>query len=292
MKRLKLLSIVFFLISAGLFTYCLVFKNADKDKTGPKITMDQDEIKVSIKTGEEEYLKGITAKDEKDGDVTDSLAVESITNFIEKGRRKVNIIAFDKDNNVSRVTRTIVYTDYTSPVYKLTKPLKFAESPKNLTQNLTAADCMDGDVSDKIKIAFNEEMKGLSAGIYSVNFSVSNSAGDVTNLPVTLEIYDPMQESKRPRLGLSEYLINISKGQGIDPWSYLETVVIDGMEYEKGEDGNFYGTRDPEAVLVREQIIVENPVDVNKTGVYEVKYSATDSEGTEGNIRLIVVVNE
>lgn len=47
--------------------------------------MDNSEISVSIHADEVELLSGVTAYDAKDGDVTDSLAVEHISNFIEKG---------------------------------------------------------------------------------------------------------------------------------------------------------------------------------------------------------------
>ncbi|MFQ7768823.1 MAG: hypothetical protein ACLRIL_11475 [Fusicatenibacter saccharivorans] len=55
-----------------------------------------------------ELLSGVTAYDAKDGDVTDSLAVEHISNFIEKGRRKISIVAFDSDNNVTHAEREMV----------------------------------------------------------------------------------------------------------------------------------------------------------------------------------------
>lgn len=79
--------------------------------------MDNSEISVSIHADEAELLAGVTAYDAKDGDVTDSLAVEHISNFIEKGRRKISIVAFDSDNNVTHAEREMVYNDYTSPVF-------------------------------------------------------------------------------------------------------------------------------------------------------------------------------
>ena len=52
-----------------------------KDGKGPEISMDNSEISVSIHADEAELLSGVTAYDAKDGDVTDSLAVEHISNL-------------------------------------------------------------------------------------------------------------------------------------------------------------------------------------------------------------------
>lgn len=110
--------------------------------------MDNSEISVSIHADEAELLSGVTAYDAKDGDVTDSLAVEHISNFIEKGRRKISIVAFDSDNNVTHAEREMVYNDYTSPVFSLDGPLRFSVNADDLTEGLSAEDCLDGTITN------------------------------------------------------------------------------------------------------------------------------------------------
>ncbi len=290
MSKAKTASILLFAVSLALFLFCIFVREGGQDQSGPEIQMDQQEIQVSIAADDATLLQGVTATDRKDGDVTDSLVVESISNFIEKGRRKVSIVAFDSDNHVTRAERDIVYTDYTSPTFTLDAPLKFSLDAESLTEGLHAQDCLDGDITSKIQMSFQDDISYYSAGQYQVTYSVANSAGDVKNLPVTLELYDPAQETEGPSLTLNQYLVNLSVGEGFDPWGYLDSVTINNYQYVRGEDGILYGTLTGE-VLDSSAVQIENPVDTNTPGVYEVVYSAYDEDGTQGTIRLIVSVN-
>ncbi|MCI5648525.1 MAG: hypothetical protein MR332_03690 [Fusicatenibacter sp.] len=291
MKTAKITSVVVFLVALLLSGYCYFVVNAGTDHEGPQIQMDSGEIQVSISAGEEELLAGVTATDRRDGDVTVSLAVESISNFIEKGRRKVTIVAFDSDHNVSRVTREMVYTDYVSPTFSLSKPLKFSRDTNDMMEGLSATDCLDGDLSSKIQITYEEGFSYNVMGAQKVIYSVSNSAGDVVNLPVTIELYDPTVQTSQPELRLSEYLINVPVGTAVNPWDYLDSVTVNGRTYEKAEDGQLHGVIDEEEVLGSDQVMIENPLDANTPGVYEIAYSMTDEEGASGTVRLIVSVN-
>ena len=291
MRKAKAASILLFVVSLALFLFCIFVREGGQDQSGPQIQMDQQEIQVSIAATEEELLQGVTATDRKDGDVTESLAVESLSNFIEKGRRKISIVAFDSDNHVARAEREIVYTDYTSPVFSLDSPLKFSTEAENLLAGLHAWDCLDGDISNKIQISFQDNLYSLTPGQYQATYSVANSAGDVKNLPVTVEVYDPTQEVQMPSLELSQYLVNLSVGEGFDPWGYLSSVTLNHYQYTKGEDGIFRSSINEEEMFDPAAVQIENPVDINTPGVYEVVYSVYDEEGDQGTVRLIVSVN-
>lgn len=290
MKKVKIGSILLFVVSLTLFLFCIFVREGGQDQNGPEIQMNQQEIAVSIASDDTVLLQGVTALDRKDGDVTDSLAVENISNFIEKGRRKVSIIAFDSDNHVARAEREIVYTDYTSPVFTLDGPLKFSLDEKDITEGLHAQDCLDGDITSKIQVSFQDDVPDRTEGQYQAVYSVANSAGDVKNLPVTVEFYDPTQTEQNSKLMLTQYLVNLSAGEGFDPWRYLDSVAVNQYEYVKGEDGVLHGSTE-EDVLDASAIQIENPVDVKKPGVYEVVYSVSNEEGVQGSVRLIVSVN-
>lgn len=290
MRKAKTASILLFAVSLALFLFCIFVREGGQDQSGPEIQMDQQEIQVSSAADDAALLQGVTATDRKDGDVTDSLVVESISNFIEKGPRKVSIVAFDSDNHITRAEREIVYTDYTSPVFTLDSPLRFSIDAENLTEGLHAQDCLDGDITSKIQMSFQDSYSYGTAGQYQVNYSVANSAGDVKNLPVTVEFYDPSQESQIPSLTLNQYLINLSVGEDFDPWGYLDSVTVNHYQYVKEEDGILHGSTE-EDILDPSAVQIENPVDVNTPGVYEVVYSVYDEEGVQGSVRLIVSVN-
>ena len=70
MKKLKLVSFVIFCISLAaslIFWFTQVRKG---DRIGPVITMDQQELTVGLNATDEDFLQGVKAVDENDGDVT------------------------------------------------------------------------------------------------------------------------------------------------------------------------------------------------------------------------------
>ena len=75
-----------------------------RDKTGPKIIVSEDrKIAYSTDSDKTVLLDGVTAIDEKDGDVSDSLRVESVRNN-EDGSLEVTYSAVDDSNNVTKLT--------------------------------------------------------------------------------------------------------------------------------------------------------------------------------------------
>lgn len=299
MKKIRILSIIIFLIAAATFG---VYKNQEKvriDRRGPEITMDKEKIKVSCSAGQEELLEGVEAVDDKDGDVSDSLLVESISNFVKAGRREITIAAFDSSNNVTKATRTVVYKNYHSPRFALVEPLRFPLKTQDILGTLSVQDVLDGDLTGNIKISSEYSVTEDEVGIYPMVFSVSNSAGDVVQLPVNIEIYDPSKDSRNPQFELSEYLVYTKPGEALNPWDYVQMLTVNGIEYERGEDGILYDPKPKQkqkrVSIAPEEVVIEDNVDYNTPGTYEIIYRFTDPDDEdekEGHIRLIVVVSK
>ena len=297
MKKLRIFGIVVFLIAVASFGYFKYEQINSKDNQAPVITMDSDSVEVSCQEGDEELLKGITAMDSKDGDVTGSLIVESISNFMENHTRNMTVAAFDSDNHATKASRKITYKDYTAPTFALTEPLRFAMNTQDIMGTLTCSDMLDGDVTGKIKMSSEYYVQADVAGEYPMVYQVANSAGDVQKLPVTVEIYDPSKEAPKPQFELSEYLVYTPAGTAIDPWSYVQQITMGGIEFKRGEDGVL---RDPNpaekqerTAITADEVQITNPADFNTPGTYEILYQMTDDSGKEsatGQIRLIVVV--
>lgn len=297
MKKLRVLSIIVFGITAAFFGYYKNQQVNSKDSQAPEITMDSDTIEVSCQAGQDELLKGITAADSKDGDVTESLIVESISNFIDGKTRNMTVVAFDSDNHATKTSRKIVYTDYVPPVFSLTEPLRFTVNTQDILGTLTCTDMLDGDLTGRIKMSSEHYVQADMAGEYQMVYQAANSAGEVQKLPVTVEIYDPSKEGAKPQFELSEYLIYVPVGTAVDPWAYVQQITMGGIKFQRGEDGVL---RDPNpaekqvrTAITPEEVQITNPVDVNTPGTYEILYQMTDSSSKEavtGQVRLIVVV--
>lgn len=94
----------------GLVTVVLtggvVLVSMEDDKEGPNITFE----KELVYTGAEDMsylMEGVSAVDEKDGDVTDSLRVEKVQINEEDQEVVIIYIAKDNSNNVTKVSLTL-----------------------------------------------------------------------------------------------------------------------------------------------------------------------------------------
>ena len=108
MKRINVLCAVLLVAAVGAFTAYNYRYYTNKDTLGPVIEMDESEIYVSVRDPESQLLYGVTATDAKDGDVTDLMMVEGVSNFIDKDTRRVSYVAFDNDNHVSKASRKMI----------------------------------------------------------------------------------------------------------------------------------------------------------------------------------------
>lgn len=295
MRRIRILSVLLFACALTASVIYGVIDRQNSDSTGPQITMDEKSVTVSCEAEEEELLQGIRATDKRDGDVSESLIVESMGNFIEKGRRIISIAAFDSDSHVTKATREIIYSDYQSPRFSLSGPLKFAAGEDSILGVIGASDLLDGDLTGNIKIASENYIQTDTPGEYQVTFSVANSAGDVSQLPVTVQIYQSADESQKPKIILSQYLIYIEQGQQIDPWDYVQKIIIRGKEYVKGEDGMLRDSDTMEdhekTIITKGDVQVTGNIDEDTPGTYEILFQMSDGSQEPGSVRLAVVVN-
>lgn len=263
MKKFRKIWLLFVAFMTAIFILYWGLQMIKTDSSGPVISGGGDRIEVSIHDGEEVLLKGITASDKKDGDVTDSLLVESISTFYDD-TRVVTCVAFDSDNHISKVQREIVYTDYTSPRFALNGSLRFRAGEKiNIDTIVSAMDCLDGDLSRKIKVNTDAAINNRVTGLYTITYEVSNSAGDQVRLPIDIEIYEPY--NNEVQLELSKYLVYY-EGREINYKNFLKSVTKGNLEYSFSADPS---RKD----LVR----VDAQVNTQKPGVYPVYYYYTET---------------
>lgn len=299
MRRLRRASIILLIISLFLFGANYYKTNVINDKTGPLFQMESSVVEVSVKDDEKALLKGLTAVDATDGDVSNSIIVESISPFTGTGHRVVNYAAFDSDNHVTHVKRELAYTDYEAARFHLKKQLSFPMNATNLLEGISVEDCIDGDLTKSVKMMYDEELDTSHVGEYSARLKVTNSAGGVSYLPVKVEIYDASVYFRLPQIKLKENLVYVDKGTGFDEQEYISTITVNGEDYsltdEKGTYGAYYLSPEvDEKSIGIDRVEIDSNVDTDVSGYYEVVYSFEDTEfstGT-GNARLYVVVTE
>ena len=264
MKKIKIFSIILFLVSAAVYAGCRIYAGVMTDHTPPVISGGDEVIQVSVADPQEKLLEGMKAEDSRDGDVTDSLVVQDISEFDDEGKRTVNYAAVDDSGNVGYYSRMMQYTDYQEPVFALDSPLRFPMNGKfNICQGITASSVLDGDLTNKIKYTLDRAVTSSVPGTYQVEFRVMDSAGRTSYLPAVLEVYDPSEE--RIGVTLSSYLVYIGVNGAFNPSDY-------------------YAGADAEGELT-----IQSTVDTANAGTYYVDYTVT-SRTAVGKSRLVVVV--
>lgn len=286
MRKFRVIWLCLFVAVGITFSACVIFQNVYGKDGGPVIFYPEGVLEISVQDGEEALLQGVTAKDDKDGDVTGSILVEKLSGFDGENRREVTYAAFDSDGNVTKATREIVYTDYTPIRFQLNHSLRYRTGETiNLSELVGALDSLDGDLSDKVKVKLESGLSTRTSGVYRIQFSVTNSACDTRILDTELEVYDAaMNEAV---VNLTTYLIYYEDGKP-DYYSYLDSVIVGGIHYNF-QNGKNIATGTDGSTLSRSSLQIRSNVDPSTPGVYPV-YLIYQDDAYQGMAQLMVVV--
>ncbi len=278
MRRIHLISFIIMLAVFGLYIMNKWMQYNRYDRSYPEISFAEEVLEVSVKATEEDLLQGVTATDAKDGDITDTLIIESMSNLLENNERIVTYVAFDHDNHVGKAERRIRYTDYKKIRFSLDEPLGRFSGDATLEQILAplhATDSIDGDISDQIILVdsyWTITNDGYDVATYTVQ--VTNSCGQVEDLTLSFrEMSDGQKYGSNAEITLTDYLIYAKVGDEISPRRYVDTITLNGYEYDM------------------DYVSIESDVDTSKPGTYTITYTFTYN-GKSTMSDLIVVVEE
>ena len=252
MKVLERITVIVFIVVLAVFIAVNAYTRMAVDTTPPQITCDTDTIEISVSDPESALLQGVSAKDDRDGDLTSSIMVKGVTNLLSGNTARVSYIVFDSANNMASCQRTIRYTDYEKPRFSLKEPLIYAVGgPVMVLDKLSAADSAGKDISDNISIV-SQNINMYTEGEYSLTAQVTNSQGDIES--VTLPVI--ITTAKKQLVELKEYLVYLDQGASFHSGSYVSSV--------KDSAG---------AVYDNSHLSVEGQVDTSTPGTYYVSYS-------------------
>lgn len=279
MRKFRYLVLAFFAVVFVVFSITRVKEYILSDYTAPVIHADSDSLQVSVMSSEEDLLAGMTAVDNLDGDVTNTLVVVSKSKFFSKGTLRVNYAAFDKNNNVGIAARNLTYTDYHSPRFSMSQPLRFisGNTNNNYLKNITASDCLDGNITQQIKITFGStERTSNTSSRQKMYIQVTNSAGDTSTLELwaTFEDYNTYN-TLAP--ALTDYIVYTEQGVRPNYSSYLKGIWTSGNT-RSFSDAGFDANED-----VR---ISDSGVSYNTPGVYTATFQLSRAEKDGGRTPL------
>ena len=257
MRFIKFLIILLFSLSAGITAY--VHISDTNDMVAPEINCSADIITVSVKDSKEKMLSFVTATDKKDGDVTDRIIVESISPFIDKNTAKITYAVCDSENNVTKLEKDIVFTDYTAPEFSFSQQqVYYVGSTKvELLKGVSAYDSIDGDISSRVVIS-DSKIDLSQPGIYPVTYSVTTSKGVTSEITVNAYVYASRLYEK---ISLDSYLVYTDSSNHIRPTDYINELP---SKY-------FYNDQ----VLENYKFEIINNVDYSKEGIHYITYRLT-----------------
>ena len=267
MRRLHIIVLAVLALSAALLGASIAAHTLREDRTLPEIRCPDDPLTVSVQEGSDSLLQGVTAWDEKDGDLTGSLLVQRVERDADSGEIYVTYAVADSDHHVVTKERTLRYSDYTPPRFTLSRALRYTPGSSILLRDrLSASDFIDGDASDRTRSKAGNLSNSYAEGVFPIEAEVVNSLGDTAKLTLDVEVRS--FAAGEPVISLWTYLVYLKEGEAFPAADYIESVT-DG-------DAASVAALLPEGGLQK--------------GVNKVQYVCTGYSGVPGSTTLYVIV--
>lgn len=273
MKKWLIAIVLLLCFGVGGLTF---YMKLSSDGQGPVISCGEDLFYQRGMT-QEELLSGVTAVDEADGDVTESLVVESVTENEEKSQAIVVYVARDSKNNITKVRRVLPYSgkkDQESKKETETQKTGFGAEAGAETGTGTKSETGDETGTE------TQTETGIGTGTETKSeIGAETGTGTQTETGIETETESESEELNpgAPIITLTEKQVEIKKGESFNPLEYVAAVVDD-------YDDKYSLWRD---------IQISGEYDVNETGKYELYFFVVDSAGNTSNrAKLVLTVKE
>lgn len=273
-----------------LFIIAVVFV-AGRDSDGPIIMVPSD---MSYKDGQDvnTLLNGVTAVDDRDGDVSNTLVVESLIVLGEGNMAKVTYIARDSSNNVSHADSIISYSGDGNNIYStfsaadrestaeseitkgyVTEDTKEPTSEEKTTDAATEEKTTEEDTSEEK--TDNEDAGGEAAADEMTSKEAVSGEEETTEEETTEEktTEESSSASGVPVLKLLEAETTINKGEAFKVFKFVESITDD-----KDDKDYLY-----------QRINIDGQYDIYTPGDYELYIFCVDSEAHQSNREKFVL---
>lgn len=172
-----------------------------EDRNGPEISVPQEEITYVAGTDTSALLNGVTAQDNRDGDVTNTVTIESIIPNAEQTGASVVYVAKDSKNNVTKETRTILYS-----------------TDANQAAAQAAAEQAAADQAAQDQAAAEQAAQGDAAGERAQTTDDGAAQNEAAIAALSAE---------SPRFYLTQYSVELERGAELNELSYVQDISDD-----------------------------------------------------------------
>lgn len=276
MKKTKIFFGVIVIIIIIGYKYFKYIQENNLDKQPPTINYS-DNLITTVNASDADLLAGVSAFDDVDGDVSDSLIIENISKISDDHKVSITYAAYDKSNNVAKMTRIVEYQDYQLPHFKLDKPLIFTSlKNNNLLEAISAYDVRGNNISNKIRMQYQQnpyEIETTNAS-YPIIFTVTDDLGGTKNITLNVDLIENNKEYNNVEVKLKDYLIYVEKGATLNLANYLDKIVY----------------QDEEQKINYKNLEISNNFDLMTEGVYDVYFTYTLKDNLSGYSKLVIVV--
>lgn len=220
------------------------------DRTGPTVSVNS-EITYHNGITEQELLEGVTARDDKDGDVSDSLRVTAIYPGENDGQAVVVYMAKDSHNNVTKYIR-ILDVEAGATVDSIGK----------VPTDASTSDTEPGTEASTETESETAQPETEAAAADPEAAARESAEADIAALAATA-----------PVLRLKQYTATIPVGGTFSQLSYIENITDD---------------KDARETLYQ-RIMINGSVNTAAAGTYELTYWVTDTDGNSSNQAKLAV---
>ena len=242
-------------LALGGVTFFLL---ATEDRKAPEIQIQDADITYVNGSDYSELLKGVTATDNREGDVTQNLVVEGVYPNDDGTTASVVYAVKDKKNNVRKASRIV----------------KYQADPNSLVSEEEEKDeqtDMHADVQDDT----TEDTQSQAVGVEEKSESDSMVKSDEEDEPDALS--DSSDSPESPVIVLKQSTVTIKRGESVKRVSYVESIT----DYKDDKD-----------TLWKQIQIVGDTFDSSTSGTYEQIYYVVDSDGNKSNEAKLTIVVE
>ena len=246
-------------LAGGFYFYTTI------DRTPPVIVvMRQNDLQYHSGMTAAELLSGVTAVDDKSGDVSATLYVESVTAAQDPSQVEVIYTATDKSKNVARYS-CLIPSDGSAVDFVPEAPSAAAASDAGV------AGAADSFVSGNEEVQTEGNIDAEVQTEPQEAASASNGQGDERTQEAEAAI--SMLSSEAPVIRLTKYYEEILHGTEMDLMYYVAELTDD---VDSTDD-----------LIAKLQVFSDVNIDV--PGTYHVTYYTMDSDGHQSNVAVLEV---
>lgn len=241
-----------------------------EDRKAPEIQIQDVDITYVNGSDYSELLAGVTATDNREGDVTQNLIVEGVYPNDDGTSASVVYAVKDKKNNIGKASRIVRYQADPGSVVAVEEGTDIPESTSK--QDTTSGDAdNESNINGKTETGQDVTEKNSSTQPTGTG---TNDESEMTAEEGEEEM-DIQNSPGSPVIKLKQSSVTIRRGESVNRISYVESITDD---------------KDDKDTLWKQIQIKGDTFDSSTSGTYEQIYYVVDSDGNKSNEAKLTIV--